>query len=189
MFSCECILAAALLTTPVDGPLPADAETWAQHCRGELIALALDAQLADPREEEKLLVHASDLANHLRVLQDRFTDLAFAPLIEECARFPDRRTIDGFLAFNRAYARDLRERIELDNVQAEQLRGALAETDRLHQIWSVLRDARCYYDVPVRRRALQLLHELLGAEAFYLGRMPPYVPLWRFPVARSSGTR
>jgi hypothetical protein len=47
----------------------------------------------------------------------------------------------------------------------------------------MLRDARCdYYYVAYRRQALQQLREAIGPQAFYSGRMPPHVPLWRIAI-------
>jgi hypothetical protein len=183
MLSCECILAAALLTSSPDAPLPAEAEAWIEVCSPQLVALALDAQLADRREQAEFFRYPHETITHLRKLQDRFENLAFAPLVEESERFPDWRAIDGFLAFNRAYARDLQTRLALDTVHAEHLRQARAENDYLHRVWSTLRDARPLYNVCYRRQALLRVRELIGDEAFYSGRMPPYVPVWRFPVA------
>ena len=183
MFSCECILAAALLTSSPDAPLPSEAEVWAEACRTQLLALALDAQLTDRREVAEFFHYPHETITHLRKLQDRFENLALAPLVEECERFPDWRTIDGFLEFNRAYARDLKTRLALDTVHAHHLRQAAAENDYLYRVWSTLRDARPLYGVCYRRQALLRVREMIGDEAFYSGRMPPYVPVWRFPVA------
>ena len=62
-----------------------------------------------------------------------------------------------------------------------EVRAILQETDQLYQIWDTVRDARCeYYYVTVRRQALKRLREALGDEAYFSGRLPPHVPLWRF---------
>jgi hypothetical protein len=185
MFSCECLLAAALLTASPDGQLPAEALTWAEACRTELLVLCLDAELVDPRERTNFFVHAQDSTSDLKALQSRFRDFAFAPMAAECQRFPDRRAIGDFLAFNRGYRNDLLARLAVDTVHSETLRQAVAETDQLHHLWNTAREASCdYYYVTVRREALQLLRDLIGYEAFYRGEMPPYVPVWRFAVAR-----
>ncbi len=181
MFSCECLLAAALLTQSPEATLPPDAVIWAQACRTEMLALALDAELVDRREQANYFIHVQDGVNDLRTFQSRFRDFAFAPLVAECQRFPDRRTIGAFMDFNRAYRNDLLARLAVDNVHADNLRLAIAENDQLHHIWNTIREARCdYYYVTVRREALLLLRDLIGYEDFYRGEAPPYVPVWRF---------
>jgi hypothetical protein len=185
MLSSECLLAAVLLTTPSDGTPSPEVHAWSEACRPALLALALDAEILDKRETPQFLVLAQDFTRDLRDLQGRFRDLAFAPLVEEAARFPDRHTINDFLAFNRGYRAELIARLEVDTIHAEQLRLAIAETDDLHHLWNAARDARCaYYYITVRRQALLLLRDLMGAEAFYAGVMPPYVPVWRIAVAK-----
>ena len=48
-----------------------------------------------------------------------------------------------------------------------------------------LRDARCeHFYVTYRRQSLAQLRDLIGLEAFYTGRLPPHVPLWRIPEER-----
>ncbi len=104
-----------------------------------------------------------------------------APYLEELWRFPAPATITNFLAFNRAYKKDLCERFALDALHAEELRDTINETERLHAAWDAMRDARCeYYFVTTRRQALATLRTLIGPEAFYRGQLPPPVPVWRF---------
>ena len=96
----------------------------------------------------------------------RFQDLADAPLLEDCQRFPDRATVNDLLAFNRAYRRhiDVRQPVEL--ARWWELRTILQETEQLYQVWDTVRDARCeYYYVTVRRQALKRLREMLGNDA------------------------
>lgn len=185
MIASECLLAAVLLTTSPDLPQPREALVWADVCRHSLVALALDGQLVDTREPAIHFNRPHDRGSDLKALQSRFQEFAFAPVLEECQRFPNRRIVNDFLAFNRAYRAELQARLDLDAVQAVHLRQALKETEQLHHLWCEVRDAGCeYYYITVRRQALQHLRDLLGDEAFYSGRLPPYVPVWRFPVER-----
>ena len=185
MFATDCLLAAILLTSPADVPLPAEALAWAEACRTPLLALALDAQLLDPREDLSYFTRSRETAGDLRALQGRFRDFAFAPLVQESLRFPDRNTALEYLAFNRAYRDDLQARLELDPGDAAALRAAQAEADQLYQIWSLVADTRwgAIYVTP-RRQALQMLCDQIGAEAFYRGQLPSYVPVGRLPLAR-----
>jgi hypothetical protein len=185
MLASDCLVAALLLTSPPELTVPEPALAWAEACRGSLVALALDAQLLDVREPIDYFTRRQEFALDLKALQVRFHDFAFAPLVEESQRFPDRRTINDLLDFNRAYHADLQTRLEADPLRAVHLRQALEETDQLHQIWCAARDAGCgYYYVTVRRQALRQLRDLIGDVAFYSGHMPPYVPVWRLPVER-----
>ena len=180
MFACEIILAAAILTAPKDLPLPPNQAVWVEALRPALLTLAVDAEILDPRERAFLLTQ--DPAGDLAVLQSRNDDLARAPRLGDCHRFPERKLINDFLALNRSYKNDLNARLAIDLVHAEVLRTAIVEPDQLYQVWDSIRDARCdYYYVTVRRQALSLLRDLIGGEAFYNGVMPPNVPVWHFP--------
>jgi hypothetical protein len=130
-----------------------------------------------------VLAQPQDFAADLKLLQGRYRELVNAPRLEECTRFPERPLVNDLMAFNRAYRNDLTTRLALDTIHEDELRAALTETDQLYRIWDAIRDARCdYYYITVRRQALQQLRELLGAEAYYSGRLPPHVPSWRFAV-------
>jgi len=180
MFTCEVLLAAVLLTSPKETSVPAEQAGWLEVLRPTFLTLAMDAEILDARE--KGFVLGNDVAGDLAMLQGRFQELARAPLVGEGHRFPDRKLINEFLALNRAYRNQLTARLAIDLVYAEELRAAIVETDQLYQVWDTVRDARCeYYYVTVRRQALQLLRDLIGAEAFYAGQLPPHVPVWHFP--------
>lgn len=177
MFTCECLLAAALLTSPPEAPRCSGA---AEVLGASLLTLAVDLEILDPRETSFLFVN--DCAGDCAMLAGRARDMNRMPALDEGLRFPDRRTVNDFLALNRAYRNQLTSRLAFDLVHAEELRTAILETDQLYQIWDAVRDARCeYYYVPVRRQSLQLLRDLVGADAFVTGALPPHVPLWQIP--------
>lgn len=182
MFIYEYALAAVLITTPARD-IPAEfMPPWHEPWRAILIDAAVKMELLDAREAPTILVDRHALLQDLELIHARFEELKHAPLIEECRRFPRRDLINDFLAFNRAYRSDLSEQMALDRLHAEELRGAIHETDQLYHIWTAVRDARSeFYYVPVRRRALLSVRRLVGDEAFYSGRLPPHVPTWRFP--------
>ncbi len=183
MFTCEIVLAAALLTAPKYLPVPPDQAGWIECVRPALLTLAIDAEILDPREKAFLLTQ--DPIGDIAMLQTRNEDFARVPSLAECQRFPERKLINDFLGLNRSYRNDLTARLAIDLVHMEELRTAINETDQLYQVWDSVRDARCdYYYVTVRRQALGLLRELIGAEAFYNGNMPPNVPVWHFPRNR-----
>ncbi len=177
------LFAFALLVTPPDVLELPEAAQLHRPLAPALRALALHWELLDPREVGYILAQADDFAGDLKLLQGRFQDLAAAPALAECHRFPSREMVGDLLAFNRTYRDSLTNRLALDMIHAEELRAALAETDQLYRVWDMVRDARCeYYYVTYRRQALQQLRDLVGDPAFYSGQLPPHVPLWRIPV-------
>ncbi len=184
MFSYDCVLAAVLLTAAPDLACPLDHRAL-ELLRPSLMQLALDAELVDPREEPLLRGQSRDVAGDLRTLQNRWHESLCTPRLEECQRFPRRTIINELLTFNRAYRSDLLARMDLDALHAEELRSAVQETDQLHRLWNLLRDARCeFYYVTVRRQSLRQFRDAVGAEAFDRGQLPPHVPYWHFPVLR-----
>jgi hypothetical protein len=182
MFAYEYVMAAALLTAP-EGCLPrSQVPPLYDALRPALQELAIRWEIMDPREKRYVMARSEDFHGDLKLLRRRYRRLVEAPRLAECLRFPDRATVNELLAFNRTYRQYLTARQPVDLVHAEELREALNETDQLYQIWDAVRDARCnYYYVTVRRQALKQLRCLLGAQAFYGSRLPPHVPVWRFP--------
>ncbi len=177
MFTCEIVLAAALLVGPKDVPVDAN---WIEVLRPTILTLAVNSEILDPRERAFLLTQ--DPVGDLAMLQGRNEDFKGLPYLGECSRYPDRKLINDFLALNRSYRNDLNKRLEIDLIHADVIRDAIVDTDQLYQVWDTVRDAQCdYYYVTVRRQALGLLRELIGAEAFYSGRMPPSIPVWHLP--------
>jgi hypothetical protein len=181
----DCVLAAVLLTAPPAPTAPEGLAALVEVLRPALVQAALDAEVLDPREEERIRGDGVDPLVELRTLQDCYQGLQRAPLLAECRLFPPRCHIDELLACNRGYKQELEARLVLDQVHAEQLRRAIAETEHLYFLWNLLRDAQyeCYY-VTVRRRSLMQLRDLIGMEAYCRFQMPPHVPVWHFPVWR-----
>lgn len=175
------LLAVALLSAPVDAPEPSiPAERLAQ-VRPSIQQLAVQWEILDPREVRYVLTRTEDMAADLKLLRRRYLDLRDAPPLLECQRFPDRAAVSDLLAFNRGYKQHIDSCQSVDLVNWWELREAVQEADRLYVIWDTVRDARCeYYYVTVRRQALKRLRELIGDEAYHAGRLPPYVPVWRF---------
>jgi hypothetical protein len=96
-------------------------------------------------------------------------------------RFPDRAVVNELLSFNRAYRAYVETCQPSNEAQSARLHAAKTEVDHLHQVWSLVHDARSdYYYVALRRQALKKLRELIGDDAYYAGELPPHVPLWRF---------
>jgi hypothetical protein len=143
--------------------------------------IAIEQQLMDVREKRYFLAAPEDFAGDLRLLRMRYQDLQNCPRIEDAERFPSRETVSEMLAFNRAYRTEMTKQESFDVVHQDLYHEAVVEADLLYKIWDEVRDAQCdYYYVTVRRLALKHLKSKLGEADYYAGRMPPYVPIWRF---------
>jgi hypothetical protein len=175
------LLALQLLTSPADAiDLHAEPRNY-MALRPALQRLSIHWEILDPREVRYVLTRPEDFSSDVNLLRRRYCDLADAPALCDCQRFPGRDVVNELLSFNRAYRQYLGSRQPIDLARWWDFRAALQETDYLYQVWDTLRDARCeYYYVTVRRRALKKLREMLGEEAYFNGELPPHVPLWRF---------
>jgi hypothetical protein len=181
MVPLDYMLAVALLTSGPDCteiPCPGDGLA---SVRPTLQALAVAWEVLDPREIRYVLTRHEDFAADLKLLRRRHRELADAPPLQDCMRFPDRALINELLAFNRTYRQHLDNRQALEQTYWWELREAVQETERLYLIWDNVRDARCdYYYVTVRRQALKKIRETIGEDAYWSGTLPPHVPVWRF---------
>ena len=180
MFTLDYLLAAALLTAPADRVVAVGPELFGTV--GPAVQrLALQWEILDAREVRYVLTRPEDFTADLKLLQRRYHELANAPPVSDCLRFPERAVVSDLLAFNRAYRQQMDTRQAIELVHWWEFREAVQEADRLYQIWDNVRDARCdYYYVTVRRHALKKLRETIGPEDYYAGRLPPHVPVWRF---------
>jgi hypothetical protein len=181
MLPLDYVLAVAVLTAPPGaGERPPEADAFAP-LRYTLQAVALSRELLDPRELDQVLARPEDFGADLALVRRRHRDLADAPPLADCLRFPDRRLATELLDFNRAYHKHLSQRRANGACRRAEVEQALEETEKLYEIWDTVRDARsaCYY-VTARRRALLALRALLGRRAYYSGSLPPHVPVWRF---------
>jgi len=181
MLPLDYMLALVLLTAPPGSTELKNQDALFPLVHQPLQAIAIQWEILDPREVRYVLARSEDFNSDLNLLRRRRVELAQAPAVDDCFRFPERATINELLAFNRAYRQQIDNRQALELVHWWELRLALQETERLYQIWDTVRDARCdYYYIAVRRQALKRLRELVGEEAYYSGNLPPCVPLWRF---------
>ncbi len=179
MSATSCVLAAALLSAAPNAQVPlVEPGEW-PAIRAALWSQAVEMELLDPREDR--LVRLEDFAADLTVLRRRHQELADAPPLRDARRLPDRSAVGDLLSFNRAYRRNLESRRAIDRDRGPIIHDATREADRLYQVWDAVREARCdIYYVPVRRKALKRLREVLGDVAYQSGQLPPPVPLWRF---------
>src|SRR5262249_4537953 len=140
MVPLDYVLAVALLTSgtdKADAPVPADGLS---SVRPTLQALAVSWEVLDPREVRYVLTRQEDFSADLKLLRRRHRELADAPPLQDCMRFPDRTLINELLAFNRAYRQHLDNRQALEQAYWWELREAVQETERLYYIWDTVRD-------------------------------------------------
>jgi len=181
----DLVLAAALLAAPPGTPEVAPAPDRWPVVQAAIHHTAIALEILDERETRYVLARAEDFETDLNLLRRRHVELADAPRVGDGARFPDRRAVNEFIHFNRAYRKNLEARQSWESDRADVIRIAVLETDRLYRVWDAVRDARCeFYYVTVRRQALKRLKESLGDESYAAGELPPYVPEWRFREAR-----
>lgn len=173
-------LAISLLTTtrePASWELP--------YIKGELQGLLIAAEVMDSRESTYVFAKPGEIADDARFIRSRLEELRYAPPADAHLLFTvDRNAINELLLLNRSHKYWLDGIGELYPQQA--IWGeAITETKLLYEAWDCLRDAKSpHFYIHVRRKALKRLQELIGAEAFDRGTMPPCLPNWRMTEIR-----
>jgi hypothetical protein len=181
MFPLDYALAVTLLTAAPETGLSAEADRQLATVWPTAQAVAVSWEILDARETEEVLARAEGRADYLKDLRRRRLELADAPPLHDCQRFPDRGLINDLLAFNRSYRKQLCTRQSLEVAYFWELKQVIQETDRLYDLWDMAREARTdYYYVWVRRAALKKLRDTVGAQTYYSGCLPPHVPVWNF---------
>src|SRR4029079_19627185 len=101
MSASDLILAAALLTAPVNTPEQTPTEENWVAVRDAVHTVAIDWEIMDPREARYLLATRDDFDPDLNLLRKRFAELADAPKLAACNRLPDRHMVNELIKFNR----------------------------------------------------------------------------------------
>lgn len=185
MSASDLFLAAMMLSAPVGAPeqIPPP-ERWAVM-QAALHQIAIDWEILDPRESRYVLARREDFQEDLDFLRKRRCELQDAPKLIEADRLPERRIVNDYIQFNRAYRQRLETRLAWEADRACLIQEALTETDRLYKLWDAAREAKGdYHYVTVRRQALKRFRDGIGATAFETGELPPYVPEWRFTIIK-----
>src|SRR5438067_9930607 len=125
----DLVLAAALLTAPPGTPEPAPAADRWPALQAALHQTAVEWEILDPRETRYVLARLDDFETDLNLLRRRYVDLADAPPVLDGARFPDRRTVNELIRFNRAYRKNLETRQVWEADRADAIRVVVLETD------------------------------------------------------------
>lgn len=170
-----------LLSAPVGTPEQTPpTERW-EIVRAALHETAIEWEILDPRETRYVLAQAEDFQPDLDLLRKRRIELADAPKIYDANRLPDRRLMNEFIQFNRAYRAHLETRMLWEADRADRIGEVLRETDRLYRLWDAMREAKCeFHYITYRRQALKKFKDSMSEESYLSGELPAYVPMWRF---------
>lgn len=185
MTASDLVLAVMMLSAPVGTPeqVP-QPERW-PAIQAALVQTALDWEILDPRETRYVMAKIDDFQEDLDFLRKRRGDLADAPKLMDSDRLPDRRIVNDYIQFNRAYRTYLETRLAWEVDRACLINEAITETDRMYRMWDAIREAKGdFHYITVRRLALKRLRDSIGQAAYDAGELPPYVPEWRFTVIK-----
>jgi hypothetical protein len=183
MLPSDLLMATMMLSAPIGTPeqVPPP-ERWAV-VQSAIHQTAIDWEILDPREARYVLAQPEDFQGDLDFLRKRRIEFADFPKIADAAQLPDRRLMNDYIQFNRAYRTNLEKRLVWEADRADRIGEVMRETDRLYKLWDAMREAKCdVHYVTYRRQSLKRLKEGLGSEGYMAGEMPPYVPDWRFTV-------
>ena len=101
-----------------------------------------------------------------------------APPSADVCWLPSGSFIEGALSFNRQMLTSIDARQPTDDLLLMR-----DEVLRLRNVWHTAGKARDNEtDLSARRKALASLRETIGDEAYRIGQMPPWVPVWRMNV-------
>ena len=181
----DLILAIMLLSAPVGTPEQVPPPDRWLVVQGAIQQVAMDWEILDVRETRYVLAKSEDFQDDIDFLRKRRVDLAEAPKVNESDRLPPRQAVNDNIRFNRAYRKNLENRLIWEPDRAGVIGDAIDETERLYKMWDAIRDAKCdYHYITVRRLALKKLKEMLGPDAYSTGELPLFVPEWRFTAMR-----
>lgn len=184
MFPYNYLIAAALLVqAPQEtiDPVTMPSQEMFADVHEAMQNLAVDWEILDPRECRYILEREKDFYADLNLLRKRYQELADAPPLNDCWRFPSRPVLGEYLTFNRGFQQHLNLTLFASPARTEALKEMIVETERIYQILDKARDTQCeYYYITVRRYALKSLKEAIGDNDFYNGQLPDHIPFWRF---------
>jgi hypothetical protein len=114
---------------------------------------------------------------HVASIVLAFSLTTYDPLAGELARFPPPEIVRANIEFNRAHSAWL----EANEGRLLHYEKWLLENKIFGYCWdllSIAQDAKL--DLVDREESLRELRRILRVTNFYLGRMPPPSPIWRF---------
>ena len=176
------IIAACLLSmSPGTSTFYFEDSEW-RELQSALWTTAINWEILDSRETSYMFSQRGSFENDLKVMQQRYVDLKGYPLMKDITwRFPDRKTCQERLTFNRAFRIKVDGLLALETDRRDFNSLVLAETDFCWKVWDNIGDSTIdSFYVTSRRFAIKRLILQIGAENFYNGNIPPFVPTWRF---------
>jgi hypothetical protein len=185
--NCETLTAILMIQSSLEDPVYDQLKNV--YLRKAIQEQAIIMQLLDRRETSYIMAKESDAESDLRLIRRRRCDLKDAPFVEEAAvRFPDRKLVNEYVMFNRAYRKTILERSQLEQDRVNIINAVVIETDECYKHWDAMRDARCeFYYITVRRTALLKFKTAMlnyknaeGISYWETGEIPPSIPYWRF---------
>ena len=193
MATYEAILVVALLSAPATTNKDAEeAGVWLAHMRPTTLAIASNEEIFDWRESYNFFLgddieicrpYWADATNTLRFRWAAFRDAPY--LRSELDRLPSTKSISQIMTFSASFRQHMVERRYATQAHRDTIDEAICEANLRYKVWDAMRDARCeYYYNHARRKALKLLLDLIGPEAFYSGDWPDPVPMWALAEAR-----
>ena len=176
----ELMLAASIIDSPTNTPLPAFGDDW-KRMRGAIFEIALEREIIDQRECRYFMTELETFEADVNLLRTRNLELANAPKLSEVNRMIGRDFASDAISFNREFKQYLENRLIWESDKGDIIREAIKQCDKYYRIYDALRDARCeFYYVTVRRQALDKYRSMIGNEDFMSGKPPKYVPEWAF---------
>ena len=175
----DLVLALLLLTSP---------ESEEPREYGPIVAynitrLASELDLIDEREMYYFELHHKNYYNSTFIeLRQRFHNLKDAPPISDMYRFPSKQIAQDNIDLNRNFAIHVWSMVDQTrSSKNEHYREIISECKRLEEFWELMDEVqRPYLYKPTRRESMKRIRQLIGEEAYYYGRFPSPVPLWRF---------
>lgn len=166
-------LVVLLILWPTAPPVPTRAP---EPLWDALKRVALTLEVVGPNER-----WANNFEQELAYVRRHWRDLENAPSLADCSRLPPAELAMAYCRLNWSYQESLKARRWLSRHRWDEMTEALDETQKLYQVWELVRDAvSTDRNWACRRRALLRLREAIGPEAYYSGELPPCLPLWRF---------
>lgn len=111
--------------------------------------------------------------------QCRWRDLYDAPPAEDRFRLPHRKAIASYLEMNYHFTEWANHQYNFTNYF--EVEATLAEANQLREFWTAALEAQTNIHPRV---ALKRMRTIIGAEAYYNGHWPPWVPIWRYREIR-----
>jgi hypothetical protein len=134
---------------------------------------AVELEISSPGEQWRF----SSLYHYLQAYQETKD----CPRVGEGWWLPSPAVCTELMTFNREYLKNLEIGKSIYLHKQAAYGQVITETNQCYNAYDWARDAvQPYHNVNTRRKALGRLKDIIGEKAFYEGRMPPHVPIWRF---------